>query len=78
MSRGGTASYGRLRNRAEMTMARLIDANEVGVPDAALQKARRPYVAPALTAFGSVEEFTRGTGSMMLDNNRVSRMATGA
>lgn len=28
---------------------------------------KRPYVAPALTTFGSVEEFTRGTGTSSND-----------
>jgi hypothetical protein len=41
-------------------------------------RARRAYAAPVLTAFGSVEEFTRGTGSRMVDSNRTGRMATGA
>lgn len=63
---------------------REIPMNEPGhlSPDAAASDAvaetkvvRRPYVAPAIVAFGSVEEFTRGTGSSStLDANRTTRV----
>jgi hypothetical protein len=34
---------------------------------------RRRYERPTIVVFGSVEEFTRGTGTANLDANRVSR-----
>lgn len=43
-------------------------------PAAGESRARKPYVAPAIVEFGSVTEFTRGSGSATLqDARRTSR-----
>lgn len=50
---------------------------EVGDENSASEVARprRPYTAPAIVEFGSVKEFTRGTGSSpTLDSNRTTRV----
>lgn len=39
-------------------------------PVAGVNGARRPYVAPAIVAFGSVQEFTRGSGSAATQDTR--------
>jgi hypothetical protein len=36
---------------------------EAAVAEPETQIARRPYTAPVLTTFGSVEDFTRGQGT---------------
>jgi hypothetical protein len=35
---------------------------------------RRPYIAPAIVEFGSVQEFTRGSGSATPDARRGTRV----
>jgi hypothetical protein len=39
----------------------------------AIERVRRKYVAPAILEFGSVQEFTRGSGSSTLDSRRTTR-----
>lgn len=39
---------------------------------------KRPYVAPTVILFGSVEDFTKGTGtSTTKDANRITRVKLG-
>lgn len=40
---------------------------------ASVERTKRKYVAPAIVEFGSVQEFTRGSGSSTLDSRRTTR-----
>lgn len=50
-----------------MNSERPLTSPEVAVAEPRPRTARRPYAAPVLTTFGSVEDFTRGAGTSGTD-----------
>ena len=53
----------------ELGQSSPVATSDVNLADAPVA-IRRPYVAPAIVEFGSVTEFTRGSGSSTLQDAR--------